>query len=158
MTTARGLRWGEAILALVVLALGVFLAIETALLRTGPGYSAVGPKLFPWLVAAGLVLVGLALLREARSGEVEHPTGFELAAPPLLLVTGGLVGQMLLMRPAGFVIASTVLFVAVTRALGSRRLVLNVAVGLVLCLATYVAFKWGLGLILPAGVLAPLLG
>ena len=32
------------------------------MLRTGPGYAAIGPKLFPWLVAAGLLLVGVALL------------------------------------------------------------------------------------------------
>jgi putative tricarboxylic transport membrane protein len=158
MTTARGLRLGEAILAAFVLGLGLFIAVETAMLRTGPGYAAIGPKLFPWLVAAGLLLVGAALLYEARAGAVAHPAGFDLDLPPALMVSAGLVLQMILMRPAGFVIASTVLFVAVTRAFGSRRLVLNVAVGLVLCLATFVAFRWGLGLILPAGVLAPLLG
>ena len=66
---------------------------------------------------------------------------------------------MILMRSAGFVIASTVLFVAVARALGSRHLVLDVAVGFVLCLAAYVAFKcWGFGaMILPGGVLAAVL-
>jgi putative tricarboxylic transport membrane protein len=156
MTTGRGLRLGEAILALAVLLLGAFVAIETALLKTGPGYSAIGPKLFPWLVAAGLVVVGVALLREARSGEVEHPTGFELDAPPLLLVTGGLVAQMLAMRPTGFVLASTVLFVAVARAFGSRRLVRDAAIGLVLCVVIDIAFTRGLGLNLPAGVLGAL--
>jgi putative tricarboxylic transport membrane protein len=65
---------------------------------------------------------------------------------------------MLLMRPAGFVIASAVLFVAVTYAFGSRRPVLNAAVGLALCAATYVAFTFGLGLGLPAGVLGRLFG
>jgi putative tricarboxylic transport membrane protein len=158
MTTARGLRLGEAVLALFVLGLGLFVAVETATLRTGPGYAAIGPKLFPWLVAAGLLLVGAALLYEARAGAVAHPAGFDLDLPPALVVTAGLVLQMVLMRPAGFVIASTVLFVAVSHAFGSRRLVLNIAVGLVLCLATYAGFRWGLGLILPAGVLAPLLG
>ena len=157
MTTARGLRLGEALLAAAVLLLGIFLAVETARLRTGPGYAAIGPKLFPWLVAAGLVLVGLALLREARSGEVEHPIGLELDLPPLLLVTGGLLAQMLLMRPAGFVIASSLLFVAVARAFGSRRLVRDVAIGLGLCAAVYVAFTYGLGLALPAGMLGALL-
>ena len=157
MTSARGLRLGEAILALAVLLLGLFLAIETALLRTGPTYSAIGPKLFPWLVAAGLLLVGLALLREARSGAVEHPAGFELDASPLLLVTAGLVAQMLLMRSAGFVIASTLLFVAVARAFGSRRLARDAAIGLVLCAVVHVAFTRGLGLGLPAGVLGALL-
>jgi putative tricarboxylic transport membrane protein len=60
MATTRGLRLGEAVLAAFVLLLGVFVSVETAMLRTGPGYSAIGPKLFPWLVAAGLLLVGAA--------------------------------------------------------------------------------------------------
>ena len=158
MSTARSLRLGEAVLAVFVLGLGLFVAVETAMLRTGPGYAAIGPTLFPWLVAAGLLLVGAALLYEARAGAVAHPAGFELDLPPALMVTAGLVLQMLLMRLAGFVIASTVLFVAVCHAFGSRRLVLNIAVGFVLCLATYIAFKWGLGLTMPAGVLAPILG
>jgi putative tricarboxylic transport membrane protein len=154
----RGLRLGEAVLAAFVLVLGAFVAVETALLRTGPGYAAVGPKLFPWLVAAGLLLVGLALLRGARAGAVAQPAGFELDLPPPLAVTAGLVLQMVLMKPAGFVIASTVLFVFVAHAFGSRRVALNAAIGLVLCAATYVAFTRGLGLVLPAGVLAALLG
>ena len=151
----RGLRLGEAVLAAFILLLGVFVAIETAMLRTGPGYAAIGPKLFPWLVAAGLLLVGFALLHGARAGAVAQPAGFELDLPPALVVTAGLVLQMVLMRPAGFVIATAVLFVAVAYALGSRRIVLNAAVGLVLCAITYVAFTRGLGLVLPAGVLGP---
>jgi putative tricarboxylic transport membrane protein len=154
----RGLRLGEASLAGFVLLLGLFVAVETATLRAGPGYAAIGPKLFPWLVAAGLLLVGVALLYEAHGGAVAQPVGFELDLPPALAVTIGLVLQMVLMKPAGFVIATAVMFVAVTYAFGSRRFALNAAVGLVLCLATYVAFTRGLGLVLPAGVLATLLG
>ena len=158
MASVRGLRLGEAVLAAFVLALGVFIAVETAMLRSAPGYAAIGPKLFPWLVAAGLLLVGVALLYEARAGAAAHPAGFELDLPPPLSVTVGLVLQMALMKPAGFVLASAALFVAVAHAFGSRRLVLNAAVGLVLCAVTYVAFTRGLGLVLPAGLLAPLLG
>jgi putative tricarboxylic transport membrane protein len=154
----RGLRLGEAALAAFILLLGGFIAVETALLRTGPGYAAIGPKLFPWLVAGGLLLVGVALLHEARSGTVAQPAGFELDLPPALVVTAGLVLQMVLMRPAGFVIATAVLFVAVAYALGSRRVLLNTAVGLVLCAATYLAFTRGLGLVLPTGVLGALPG
>lgn len=154
----RGLRLGEAVLAAFILLLGVFVAVETATLRTGPGYAAIGPKLFPWLVAAGLLLVGIALLYEARAGAVAQPAGFDLDLPPTLAVTVGLVLQMVLMRPAGFVIATTVLFVAVAHALGSRRILVNAAVGLVLCAFTYVAFTRGLGLVLPAGMLGGLFG
>jgi putative tricarboxylic transport membrane protein len=154
----RGLRLGEALLAAFILLLGIFVAVETAMLRGGPGYAAIGPKLFPWLVAAGLLLVGIALLREASTGAVAQPAGFELDLPPPLIVTVGLVLQMVLMKPAGFVIATAVLFAAVAYALGSRRVLLNLVVGLVLCAVTYVAFTRGLGLVLPAGALAALVG
>jgi putative tricarboxylic transport membrane protein len=154
----RGLRLGEAVLAGFILLLGAFVAVETALLRTGPGYAAIGPKLFPWLVAAGLLLVGVALLYEARAGAVAHPAGFELDLSPTLIVTGGLVLQMVLIKPLGFVIATAVLFVAIAYALGSRRVLVNAAIGLVLCALTYVAFTRGLGLVLPAGMLGELLG
>jgi putative tricarboxylic transport membrane protein len=154
----RGLRLGEAVVAGFILLLGLYVAVETAMLRTGPGYAAIGPKLFPWLVAAGLLVVGVALLYEARAGAVAQPAGFDLDLPPAVVVTAGLVLQMVLMKPAGFVIATAVLFVAVAYALGSRRIVLNAAVGLVLCAVTYLAFTRGLGLALPAGALGALLG
>ncbi len=158
MPIARGLRLGEAVLAAFVLVLGAFVAFETAMLRTGPGYAAIGPTVIPWLVALGLLLVGAALLYEAIAGVVAQPEGFELDLPPALAVTAGLVLQMVLIKPAGFVIASAALFVAVAYAFGSRRPALNAAVGLILCLATYVTFTRGLGLVLPAGVLGSLLG
>ena len=101
----------------------------------------------------------LALLYEARAGAVAQPAGFELDLPPALVVTAGLVLQMVLMKPAGFVIASAVLFVAVALRLRQpARSPSTPRVGLVLCAATYVAFTRGLGLVLPAGVLAGLLG
>ena len=47
-----------------MLALGAFIAFETSR-APGAANAVVGPALFPYLIAAGLVLVGLALLREA---------------------------------------------------------------------------------------------
>ena len=103
-------------------------------------------------------LAGPRLNGHARGHVHLKPAGFELDLPPPLIVTVGLILQMLLMKPAGFVIATAVLFVAVAYALGSRRILLNAAVGLLLCAITYVAFTRGLGLVLPAGVLGTLFG
>ena len=49
----------------------------------------------------GLLLVGAALLYEARAGAVAHPAGFDLDLPPALMVSAGLVLQMILMKAAG---------------------------------------------------------
>jgi putative tricarboxylic transport membrane protein len=94
MTTGRSLRLGEMVLAGGALALDLFIAVETAMLEVAPSQAAVGPRLFPSLVAAGLLLVGVALLREALFGHIAHEGGFELDWPvvgPRAGITGKLV-------------------------------------------------------------------
>jgi hypothetical protein len=94
MTTGRSLRLGEMVLAGGALALGLFIAVETAMLEVASSEVAVGPRLFPSLVAAGLLLVGVALLREAFFGHIAHEGGFELDWPvvgPRAGITGKLV-------------------------------------------------------------------
>jgi putative tricarboxylic transport membrane protein len=125
-----------------------------------PSYATVGPGVFPFVVGVGLVLVGLGLVAQALlgSGRVTWieagGTGATDAPSPLarlLLIGAALVLDVALMQPAGFVLASTVLFVCVTRAFGSRRLVLDAALGLAFTGAIYVIFTRGLKLLLPAG-------
>jgi hypothetical protein len=62
----------------LVLVLGVFIAFETSQMQVELTDVAVGPRLFPFLVAGGLILVAAALLREAFFGHVAHEGGFEL--------------------------------------------------------------------------------
>lgn len=151
MTTGRSLRIGEAVLSGGVLALGLFVAVETALIEVAPSNAAVGPRLFPFLVATGLIVVGLALLREAFFGHIAHERGWELDWRAVLLVSAGLVLQMLLLESLGWIVAATLLFVAATLAFGSRRLLLDAAIGVVLTGFAFVLFNYGLGLTLPTG-------
>ena len=58
MTTGWGLRIGEAVLGGVVLGLGLFVAIETSLMEVAASNAAIGPRLFPFLIAFGLLAVG----------------------------------------------------------------------------------------------------
>ena len=74
MTTGHSLKIGEAGLGVAVLALGAFIAYETSR-APGAANAVVGPALFPYLIAAGLILVGLALLREALTGHIAHERG-----------------------------------------------------------------------------------
>ena len=69
----------------------------------------------------------------------------------MLLVAAALVLDVVLMPPLGFVVASAVLFACVAAAFGSRRFVLDAALGLAFAGAIYVVFVHGLGLHLPAG-------
>jgi putative tricarboxylic transport membrane protein len=153
MTTARSLRIGEAVLGGAVLALGLFVAVETSMLKVASTHATVGPRLFPFLVAAGLVVVGALVLYQALFGHVAHERGFELDWVAVALVSAGLVAQLLLLETVGWVLATTLLFVAVARAFGSRRLAVDAAIGVVLASLAFGVFNYGLGLSLPTGTL-----
>lgn len=163
---------GEFFLALGTAALGVFLAIQTAGIEVSPSYARVGPRVFPWVVSFALVGLGLWIAydvyrtrkakSEADSPAAAKPEAVDPADGPIdrnafLTIGLGLVLQMALMSAAGFIIASTVLFVCAARAFDSRNLVRNTAIGVLLTTVVYVGFVYGLGLDLPAGILSGVL-
>lgn len=140
---------GEALLGVAVAALGVALAGGTYALPEAPGYSQVGPKLFPALVAAGLILTGVVLVREAWAGGYRNLP--DEARDPLDGVAfawtlGGVLAHAALIGIIGFIAASTLLFVACARGFASRRLVRDALAGLALSACLYGVFTFGLGL------------
>jgi putative tricarboxylic transport membrane protein len=144
-------RFGQIGFGVGVVLLGALVAWLTTRIPVGPAYSAVGPRIFPWVVAASLVVIGLLVIFETLNAETEE-TRPEVDWGPLAWILGGLIAQLVLMEWAGFVIASTILFVAVARGFGGKRIVLEIVVGLVLCLVAYIGFTHGLGLSLPTGI------
>lgn len=152
MTTGRGLRLGEAVLGGAVLALGLFIGIETWMLGGVGGSAPVGPRLFPFLIAAGLLAIGATLLREALAGRIAHERGIELDWRAVALVSAGLIVEMLLIEYAGWIVAATLLFVLVARAFLSRRILVDAALGLGLAVLAFVVFNYGLDLGLPGGL------
>jgi putative tricarboxylic transport membrane protein len=151
MTSGWGLRIGEAVLGGVVLGLGLFVAIETSLMEVAASNAAIGPRLFPFLIAFGLLVVGAAVLWQAFFGHIAHERGFELDWLAVALVLGGLLLQMFLVESLGWVIATTLMFLAATLAFRERRVLISLAIGLALTCLTYVVFNYGLGLSLPVG-------
>jgi len=151
MTTGLGLRIGEAVLGGVVLGLGLFVAIETSVMEVTASNAAIGPRLFPLLIAFGLLAVGGGVLYQAFFGHIAHERGFELDWLAVALVSAGLLLQMFLVESLGWIIATTLLFVAATLAFRERRVLISVAIGLVLAGITFWIFNYGLGLTLPVG-------
>lgn len=152
----KSTRLGEAGFGLGVVLFGVLVAVLTTNIPIGPAYSAVGPRVFPWLVSGALVVVGLMLLIESlRATEPSERPEVDWRA--IGIVGLGLAAQLLLMAGAGFIVATTVLFVAVARAFGSKSPIRDILIGIALCTVTQVGFTWGLGLRLPAGILEGLL-
>jgi putative tricarboxylic transport membrane protein len=108
-----------------------------------------------------LVIVGAWLAYEALTGRASAGTAESEDADPTLptdwrcigLLALALLAYLLLIEPAGFIIASATLFVTAAFAMGSRRLARDVAIGVILATFLYLIFNRGLGLSLPAGIL-----
>lgn len=151
MIQGTSLRLGESILGAFVLAMGLFVALETYQLAPTATAAVVGPRLFPFIVAIGLISVGVALLKEAISGHVAHEGGFELDWRAVAFVSGGLLLQIFLLERIGWILATSLMFVLATLAFRERRVIVSILIGLALTGATFVVFDYGLGLGLPTG-------
>jgi len=154
----KALHRGQLVVSICVVLLGAALAYGTYQLPEASGYAKVGPRLMPAIVSGGLLVLGLLLFKESLSGgfhgvdESEHgekPTHW----PAFAWISAGLIVNGLLIVPAGFVIAGTLLFVMAARGFDSRAYGRNAAIGLTIAALTYAFFTYGLGLALPAGVM-----
>ena len=151
-----GVRWAELGLALGVLALAVVLAWQTTEIQVNPAYSRIGPRIFPIAVCIAMAAVALLLGIQAAGWAGEPPQRDQTPTDyrALGLVGAGFVAQILLLRPIGFVISATILFVFTAAAFGSRRMLRDVAAGLAVAAVVYIGFTRGLTIELPAGILA----
>ena len=148
------LRWsGELIIALAVLALAVLVYWQTRQIPVSPIYAQVGPTIVPMMCALGLGVLGLALLVSALRGGWQPEEEREIAPdrPALVWITVGLILNVILIGPAGFTVASIVLFVCVARGFGSRALLRDVTIATVFALVAYFGFAKTLGINIGAG-------
>ena len=153
MAPDRIFRIGEYVLGFAVVILGLFVAIETFEMPATIAAAGGGPKLFPFIVAAGLVIVGAWLLFEAYAKKPTEGQALELDWYPVLWIAGGFIVLILILELLGWIVAGTVLFVMGARAFGSRTPLRDALIGIALAGLTYVVFDYGLGLDLPMGSL-----
>ena len=142
---------GQVCVSAAVIGLGVVIGIETSSIAISPGYARIGPRVFPQVVAVALCGLGAALMVQALTGRWGAGMPADHGWQPLLTIGAGLAAYAALMAPAGFVVASTVLFVAVARAFDSHRPLRDAGIGLALAIAAYLFFTQALQLALPAG-------
>jgi putative tricarboxylic transport membrane protein len=105
---------------------------------------------FPGIVGAGLLVSGGLLL--VRRGSEPRALGNPRA---LGFVSLGVVADVVLLEPAGFIVASSILFVCTARGFESRRWARDAFLGLALSTGAYFLFTRALSLSLPAGRLFP---
>ena len=156
MNTQARIRPGELLISLALLALGAFVVFETQGIAETQGYSQVGPRLFPYLIGTGLTLCGTWLAWQAMTGGWRNvPDDAETHVAPdrmaFVIISAGVVLHMVLIGLAGFILASTLLFVLIARGFGSTKPVRDVGIAAALSTVVYFLFTQALGLSLPAG-------
>jgi len=147
------LAMSELLIGLGLLACAAAVAWQTLAIPVSPLYSKVGPRVFPYITLAGMVVLSLLLIVAALRGgwqpeeEKQTPTDWKAMG----LVAVGLIANLVLIRPLGFTAASTIMFVLICYGFGSRRTLRDVLLGLILALAAYFGFARALGVNIGAG-------
>jgi putative tricarboxylic transport membrane protein len=150
--------WGDVAVGLAVLALAAVVGWQTTLIPYNTVYAQVGPKAVPWLATAMLGALGALLTwRGLRGGWAHEPLhgSFDPRALGWLLV--GLALNVALIGTAGFIIASTLLFLCTALAFGSRSILRDAGIGFALALAAYLSFDRMLGYRIGTGLIEGLL-
>ncbi len=143
------------VIAAVLLLVSIVIAVSTMRAGGVAGYSPVGPKTVPWILAGAFFVLSLATAVAAYRGD--FPERERQDFPPMAWVVGGLAAQMLTMKSAGFSIATGLLFAATAKGFGRGPLWLTVPAGIVFAFLVWIIFAKGLQLTLPAGPLERLL-
>ena len=147
--------WAALVIAVVLAIVAVVIFVDVSRLTATTGYSPVGPASVPYWIAFGLI--GLAIWTVFAAFRHDFPERERQEISPVLWIVGGLLAQMILIRFAGFSIATGIMFGCAARGFGARRLHISIPVGIVICLAIWWLFAGVLQLSLPAGPLENLL-
>lgn len=149
VTPERRPRWAAFIIAAGLAGLAVMILTDAAGLKQDGGYAGVGPADVPRLIAYGLLVLSALTVLSGLKGDLPRPP--RQAPAPLMWIMGGLVGQLLLLHVAGFVISGAILFGMTARGFGQKPLWRNLLVGFVLAFVIYGVFDRLLKLNLPGG-------
>lgn len=153
-------RWGEVLIGLGTVLFGAIAAWQSSLIASEGVGSSVGPNVVPWAVSTMLAIFGLALAGEAflasSSSEAaeDHGPIDRRGAGWMIL---GLLLNVVLIEFAGFIIASTLLFICTARAFGSTNVVRDAGIGLALALVAYIGFDRLLGYKIGSGLIERLI-
>jgi putative tricarboxylic transport membrane protein len=139
------------VIAALLAGLAALIFWQTKQMPVAGQYARVGPTTAPYVVAGFLAVLAVGhVLMAFRHGLPERESD---RPGPMLWIVGGLVAQMLLLKPLGFSIATGILFACAARGFGRGPLWFTVPIGVGLSVVIYLIFSGLLNLSLPAGPL-----
>lgn len=109
MTKTSDAGWLQTLVGVAVLAIALALGAGAVSIPSGAGYGGVGPNFLPWVVAGGLAVCGILIVREARTGgfrNIEPPSGAVRADwVAFVWVSAGLLSNAALITTIGFILS-----------------------------------------------------
>ncbi|MGB3234147.1 MAG: tripartite tricarboxylate transporter TctB family protein [Mycobacterium sp.] len=153
--------YAQYIVCAVMVAAGAFLIYDGMSMPGGYAeVDPVGPRFFPITIGVGLLVMSIVLavaIPRGYRGEADAGEDIDPDMPSDWRTVGLLVGLfvalIVLVVPLGWAITSALFFAGCATVLGSKHYLRNLAIGVVLAVASFYAFYSGLGIPLPAGVL-----
>ena len=137
------------VIALALAAIAAVIFWQTSQMRVPPIQARVGPTVFPYVIAGGLLVLSICTAISAFRGQ--FPARDKDNYGPMLWIIGGLVGQIMLIAWAGFSIGTAVLFAFTAKGFGKGPLWKTIPIGFVLAFTIWFIFSRGLQLSLPMG-------
>ena len=141
---------------------GLAMAAAATQISSDAGYAGVGPNFLPWVVAVGLIVCGVLMVREALSGgfrQMDEPTGAASGHwAGFLWVSVALLANSMLITRIGFIASCTLCFVLAVRGyksaedrldLSVRALLVDAAIGFAIAAPVYWMFTKLLAINLP---------
>lgn len=160
METARKQR-DQTLVGSGVIVLAVGMVYGAMDIPSDAGYAGVGPNFLPWLVSAALLVCGVFLVYEARSGgfrDLEDVGDEKPFWPGFVWMSTGLLVNAALITTIGFIFSCALCFVLASRGLrnsqgpqigGLRSWGTDIAVGLLIAAPVYWMFTKFLAINLP---------
>ena len=139
------------VIAAVLAAIAAVIIWQTSQMRVPPVQAKVGPTVFPYIIAGGLLLLSVGTVLDAMRRK--FPARDDDNYVPILWIIGGLVAQLLLLTTVGFSVATGILFAFTAKAFGRGPLWMTIPIGIVFAFVVWFIFAKGLQLSLPAGPL-----
>lgn len=162
MAEASSALRNQTVIGAGALLLGALMAYGALAIPSTAGYAGVGPNFLPWVVALVLVVCGVFLVWEARSGgwrELEPASGAAQGDwVALAWVAAGVAANAALITTAGFILSCTLCYMLAVRGLrgsegkphgGVRGLVLDFVTGFLIAAPAFWLFTKVLGINLP---------
>lgn len=141
------------VMSITALAMGIAYFLATRDLRVPPFGDPSGPRAFPYLLSALLLVASVVLFFEWLTDESRQPiSSYRIGFWPLVPVSAWMVLYVLVFETLGFIASTIIFLLPLTSIFNAGKHIANVATSILLPLVVYALLKGLLSAPLPVGI------